>query len=181
MKTKQKILISLFAALTAIGAFIKLPVMYVPLTMQLFFVLLSGILLGGKYGLYSQLLYIIIGIIGVPVFTNGGGIAYVLQPTFGYLLGFVCASYLVGKITEYQDKLFFYFLAVYLGLIVVYLFGVIYLYFISHYLISSLFTLKQSVWFGAIVCLPSDLIIITFTGYLGYKLKRKLRRLNIVP
>lgn len=178
MKTKQKILISLFAALTAVGAFIKLPIPYVPLTMQLFFVLLSGILLGGKYGLYSQLLYIVIGLIGIPVFTNGGGIAYVLQPTFGYLLGFACASYLVGKITEYRDRLPFYFLAMYLGLIVVYLFGVIYLYGISHYLINPSFTLKQSVWFGAIVCLPSDLIITTLTALLGYKLKRRIEGLK---
>ena len=99
-RTKGLILISLFAALTAIGAFIKIPIPYVPITLQLLFCVYSGILLGARWGLYSQLLYLAIGLIGIPIFTNGGGPSYVLQPTFGYLVGFALCSYIVGRLTE---------------------------------------------------------------------------------
>ena len=88
------ILVALFAALIAVGAFIRVPVPLVPFTMQTFFVVLAGMLLGKKLGGASALVYLAVGLIGIPVFTQGGGIGYVLKPSFGYLIGFV-----VGKIT----------------------------------------------------------------------------------
>ena len=99
-KAKDMILVALFAALTAIGAFIKIPIPYVPITLQVLFCAYSGLLLGARRGLYSQLLYLAVGLIGIPIFTNGGGPAYVLQPTFGYLVGFALCSYIIGKVTE---------------------------------------------------------------------------------
>ena len=68
-KTKGLILISLFAALTAIGAFIKIPIPYVPITLQLLFCVYSGILLGQDGAVFS-LLYLAVGLIGIPIFTN---------------------------------------------------------------------------------------------------------------
>ena len=85
--TRNMVLCALFAALIAIGAFIRIPVPYVPITFQGFFVLLAGFLLGPKYGAASMLIYIAVGLVGIPVFTEGGGIMYVLKPTFGYLIG----------------------------------------------------------------------------------------------
>ena len=70
LKTKDMILIALFAALTAIGAFIKIPTPLVPFTLQYLFCAYSGILLGAKHGLYSQLLYLGVGLMGFPVFTQ---------------------------------------------------------------------------------------------------------------
>ena len=92
MKEKSKstvyslILCALFAALIAVGAFIKIPVPFVPFTLQLLFTTLAGIVLGPKYGALSVGVYILIGLCGVPIFTQGGGPAYVLQPTFGLSL-----------------------------------------------------------------------------------------------
>lgn len=96
--TLSLVMIAMFAALTAIGAFIKVPLPVVPFTLQIVFVLLAGSLLGSRNGLLSQSVYIGIGLVGLPVFTQGGGITYVLQPTFGFLIGFAMAAYVVGWI-----------------------------------------------------------------------------------
>ena len=83
ISTKEMILCALFAALIAIGAFIKVPLPYVPFTMQLMFTTLAGILLGSRLGAMSTGIYIAIGLIGIPVFTKGGGIGYIFQPVQG--------------------------------------------------------------------------------------------------
>ena len=79
-KTYKMILVSIFAALTAVGAFIKIPLPPVPFTLQVFFVILSGLLLGSRMGLASQIVYIALGLVGVPVFTEGGGLQYIFHP-----------------------------------------------------------------------------------------------------
>ncbi len=96
MKTHPFALIPVFAALTAAGACIRLPVPPVPITAQSLFVAMSGMLLGPRAGAVSQLVYLIVGLLGLPVFSGGGGPAYVASPTFGYLLGFIPASALAG-------------------------------------------------------------------------------------
>lgn len=97
-------MIAMFAALTAIGAFIKIPLPVVPFTLQIIFVFLAGSLLGSRNGFQSQLVYIGVGLVGLPVFTQGGGITYVLQPTFGYLIGFALAAFIIGFIIERIDS-----------------------------------------------------------------------------
>ena len=99
-RTQDFILISLFAALTAIGAYIRIPVPVVPFTLQFLFTMLAGLLLGGKRGALSVLAYILIGLLGMPVFAGGGGPTYVLQPTFGYLLGFSAGAFVTGEIAN---------------------------------------------------------------------------------
>lgn len=96
MKMHRFSLIPVFAALTAAGAWIKLPLPPVPITMQNLFVVMSGMILGAKAGAVSQIVYLIVGIMGLPVFSGGGGPGYVASPTFGYLLGFIPASGLAG-------------------------------------------------------------------------------------
>lgn len=98
--TLSLVMIAMFAALTAIGAFIKVPLPVVPFTLQIIFVFLAGCLLGSRNGLLSQLVYIGIGLVGLPVFTQGGGITYVMQPTFGFLIGFAMAAFVIGWMIE---------------------------------------------------------------------------------
>ncbi len=130
-RTYHMILCALFAALIAVGAFIRIPVPVVPFTMQTFFVSLSGMLLGKKYGATSVLLYLAIGLIGLPVFTQGGGIGYVLKPSFGYLIGFVLGAYLTGLIARRLRQPTFGRLlaAAFAGLGVIYTCGTVYFYF----------------------------------------------------
>jgi len=89
-----------FGVLTALGAFVRIPLPFspVPITLQTFFVLLSGALLGRTLGPSSQLLYLSLGIAGLPIFTGAGsGLLYLCGPTSGYLFGFVFASLFVGS------------------------------------------------------------------------------------
>lgn len=95
--TRNMVLAALFAALTAIGAFLQIPTGTVPITLQFLFTALAGLLLGWKWGAVSQLLYVGIGLLGLPVFTQGGGIGYVLQPSFGFLLGLIPAAAVIGR------------------------------------------------------------------------------------
>ncbi len=85
MKTKDLVLIALFAALTAIGGFLNIPTPTVPFSLQFLFCAYAGVLLGWKKGMISQALYLAVGLSGLPVFAKGGGIGYVLQPSFGFL------------------------------------------------------------------------------------------------
>ncbi|MBN1894020.1 biotin transporter BioY [bacterium] len=97
---RRILLISLFAALTALGGWIRIPFVPVPLTMQTLFVYLSGMWLGKTAGFASQVVYLAAGLAGLPVFSAGGGPAYVLHPTFGYLVGFPCAAWVLGALFE---------------------------------------------------------------------------------
>ncbi len=93
----QAMWIVAFSALTAVGAQIEIPHQPVPYTMQTLFVLLSGALLGKRNGALSQLLYLFIGAVGLPVFSGFGfGVARLLGPTGGYLLSFPVAAFTVG-------------------------------------------------------------------------------------
>ncbi|WP_312461130.1 biotin transporter BioY, partial [Proteiniclasticum sp.] len=95
LTTRELTLLPLFTVLTAVGAFIKIPIGAVPVSLQTVFVLLSALLLGKKAAI-SQGVYVLLGLLGLPIFTGGGGIGYVLTPTFGYLMGFIAAAFIVG-------------------------------------------------------------------------------------
>lgn len=103
-KTIDIVLCGLFAALIAVGAFIRitLPTEPYPFTfsLQWLFVLLAGFLLGAKLGALSVAVYLIIGLVGVPVFVHGGGPQYIFRAGFGFLLGFLLAAFLIGLLAE---------------------------------------------------------------------------------
>ena len=94
-RTKAMILCALFAALAAVGAFLRIPVPLVPFTLQFLFTNLAGLLLGKKLGAVSVGVYVLLGLMGLPIFTGGGGIGYLVHPTFGYLIGFILGAGLV--------------------------------------------------------------------------------------
>ena len=90
------------AAFIAAGAFISIPLGPVPITLQTLFVLLTGLLLGFKWGLGAIGVYLLAGAVGLPVFSQGrGGFAHFLGPTGGYLIGFIAAVCVVGLIADW--------------------------------------------------------------------------------
>ncbi len=102
LKTKDMILIGIFTALMVVGAFISVPTPFgIKVTFQLFFAIMAGLILGAKRGGLSQLIYILLGLTGVPVFSEGGGIFYFAKATFGFLLGFILVSLIIGY---YADR-----------------------------------------------------------------------------
>ena len=104
-RTRKLVLTALFSALIAVGAFIKVQVGVVPFTMQMCFVSMAGLLMGGFYGGLSVLIYVLIGLMGVPIFAQGGGIMYVVNPTFGYLIGMIIGGSVCGYISHMKGKI----------------------------------------------------------------------------
>jgi biotin transport system substrate-specific component len=91
---------ALFAVLTGIGANIKIPLPYVPLTLQTVLVLMSGMLLGGRRAAVAMAMYMLTGLLGLPVFAGGGGFQSLLSPSFGFVVGFIPAGWVTGRICE---------------------------------------------------------------------------------
>lgn len=171
-RTLSLTVVSLFASLTSIGAFLKIPLPIVPFTLQILFVYLAGCLLGSKKGMLSQVLYVGIGLIGIPVFASGGGPEYVLKPTFGYLIGFVVAAFVIGFIIEKTNMptLKHFITANIIGLVIVYVFGVIYLYISLNTWIGSPTSFKAVVMMGFVYSILQDLILAFFGAILAKRL-----------
>ena len=126
MTTRQLVRTALFAALT-VGAFLKIPLGPSAITLQFFFTAMAGCLLGSGCGALSQLIYVALGLLGLPIFTAGGGFSYVLQPTFGFLLGLIPTAWVIGKIAEKDRSVPRLLLACFAGLAVLYLVGLPYI------------------------------------------------------
>ena len=180
--TKELVLISFFAALTAIGAFIRIPLPYVPFTLQYLFCAMGAIILGKKNGMIAQLVYVGIGLIGIPVFTKGGGPQYIFEPTFGYLIGFIVGAYIIGLIMYKIKKINFVsvFISVTIGLIVIYAFGVIYLMFIENLYLGATMTIGQSILVGAVPFLPGDIFLSVIISIIAPNIIRKLNKSGII-
>ncbi|MBR6773822.1 MAG: biotin transporter BioY [Clostridia bacterium] len=126
MNTRRLIRISLFTLLTIIGGYIHIPVGYICFTFQTLFVMMSGLFLGAKDGAISQIAYLLLGLIGLPVFAHGGGFSYVFQPSFGYLIGFVFGATMAGALAKNQSKKLLLWLDLVVSLLVIYIIGVAY-------------------------------------------------------
>lgn len=126
---KDILLVLSFAILTGVCAKLKIEIGPVPITMQTLAVLLAGALLGSKRGALSQITYLFFGLTGLPWFARGGGMSYIMSPTFGYIVGFVSAAYLVGWLSErgFDREFKTAILAMLLGNIVLYIPGLLWL------------------------------------------------------
>jgi len=126
---KNAVLVFSFTILTGICAKLKIEIGPVPITLQTFAVLLSGALLGAKRGALSQIFYLLGGLAGIPWFSRGGGISYLMSPTLGYIIGFVLAAFFVGFLCErgFDRKVESAILAMLLGNILIYLPGLLWL------------------------------------------------------
>ncbi len=172
ISTKDLTLIPMFTVLTAVGAFIKIPIGFVPVSLQSVMVVLSALLLGKK-AVYAQLLYVFLGLLGLPIFTGGGGIGYIFYPTFGYLIGFIVAAYFMGCLRDRLKEFKFpsLFAIAVLGLLIIYTFGVTYLYLIRNiYLTDQPMAFYSALKFGALLFLPMDLLWCGFGAFLSLRL-----------
>lgn len=183
-KTLSLVMVAMFAALTAIGAFIKVPLPVVPFTLQIVFVFLAGCLLGSRNGLFSQLVYIGIGLVGLPVFTQGGGITYVMQPTFGFLIGFALAAFVIGWLLEKVDvptKKHFIF-ANSVGLLLIYIVAVPYLYVALNFWLGLQTSWSHVFLVGFLNSIVADFCLAIVSAFLAerlYKVFRSARAIEI--
>jgi biotin transport system substrate-specific component len=167
--TRNMVLAALFAALTAIGAFLQIPTGTVPITLQFLFTALAGLLLGWKWGAISQLLYVGIGLLGLPVFTQGGGIGYVL------LLGLIPAAAVIGALTARRTGYLTVLAAVLVGDLILYAVGVPYMYLILHVYMQSAKTFP-ALLAAMLVYVPGDTLKIVVVTALAPVLRRTLAK-----
>ena len=127
---KNIIIVFLGTILLTISAKVKTPFYPVPMTMQTFVVIFLGMCFGYKLGLATVALYLIEGIVGIPVFSNspekGVGMIYFTGPTMGYLLGFLIAVYVAGKF-NFNKKYLLNFIKIFFSVLPIYVLGLIWL------------------------------------------------------
>jgi len=164
-----------FVILTSLGAFVRIPLPFspVPITLQTFFVLLSGALLGSNLGTISQLSYLFLGASGLPVFTGAGsGIFYLLGPTGGYILGFILAASFVGRSIKYsQNNFFAIFVVLFLGDLILLSSGIIWLKLLLGYSFTKVLLI------GFLPFIPGDLVKALVAAIIYLKLKPRIKEI----
>jgi len=167
--------LALSTTFVIIGAIIKIP-LAVPMTLQFFIVALLPFLLG-EYSVFCILIYITIGLCGLPVFASGGGLPYVFQPSFGYVLGFLVACPICGKIlnpypNNNRPTIKTAVLAVALFLIIVYLVGAIYYLAISKLYLNSSAPIIELLAVAILTTIWKDLLFCLLIIPIGIKLQK---------
>ena len=169
-QTRMLVLAALFAVVTAVANFIKIPIGVVPITLLFFATALSGVLLGPKWGAVSQTVYVVLGLVGLPIFTGGGGLGYVFQPSFGFLLGLIPAAWVIGMVSRGEPGL------VRVALAALYLVGLPYMWLILNVYLDKGMALPALLWSGMLIFLPGDFLKIAGVTALYRPLRRALER-----
>lgn len=179
--TLQMVQCALFTALTAVGAFIQIPVPGMDyFTLQFFFVLMAGMLLGSKLGALAVGVYVLLGLAGLPIFAAGGGITYIFRPSFGYLLGFIVTAFVAGLVFEkctltgVKKGL----AAAFSGLVVCYAIGLVYKYFMLNFYVGEKTALVMVLLDCFPIDLPGDIFLSVVASICGARLKPLLAKIS---
>jgi len=184
LRTTDLTAAAMFVALMAVGANITsiAPFMVVggvPITLQTFFAILAGVVLGSRLGAIAMMVYAFVGLVGVPVFAQfGGGFGSFLKPTFGFIVSYVFTAFVTGYIIEkMKNTVGVFAFAALVGMAINYLFGTNWMY--AAYKIWAAapdgFTYKLA-WLWMVVPLPKDIILAILAGVVGHRLKRTLSK-----
>ncbi len=172
---------ALFCTLIYVGSFIKIPLPnMMPMTLQTFFVLLTGLVLPVKASALATVTYMALGLIGLPIFSGGGGLGYVLMPNFGFIIGFVVASVIISIIAERLKKRSFcqYFVISLLGVAVINIIGILYFAFITNVFNKGN---NSAIWFIQTIFLPflpKEILCIVLSSVTAFKIKQYM--VNII-
>ncbi len=147
-------LMAMVLTLLIISSKIVFPISFIPLTLQTLIVFLIPLLFGIKKSCFIFLSYIILGLIGLPIFSNGGGLNYIYQPSFGFIIGFLVISFPIGMIKK-ETKLWIAYLLIFIGITIFYIIGLTYMTIILNYYLK----------------LNKDFISILKIGFLPFILK----------
>ena len=170
--THDMILCALFAALTALLSQLAIPLQPVPINLATLAVFLAGGILGATYGALSQLVYVLVGAVGAPVFSSfTGGVGILVGPTGGYIAGYVAAAFLVGLlIQKFGMKIHILVLSMLAGLAACYLLGT------AWFMISTGTGLMQSLALCVVPFLFGDALKILAAAILVPRICGVLRR-----
>ena len=178
-RTKNICLCALFTALITVGAFIKIPLPPVPFTLQVEFVFLAGLILGAFWGSLSLWIYVFMGLIGLPVFTQGGGLAYVFNPSFGYLIGFGISAFVMGWFVERKREPSYLrlLIACFIGLAISYASGMIYYYLISTLYLGKSVEIWWLIWNFFLIIIPKDIILSFLVAFIAKRVKPVINKM----
>ncbi|WP_336823153.1 biotin transporter BioY [Sporosarcina sp. USHLN248] len=172
----------MFAALMMIGANITTFVPFlvvggVPITLQTFFSILAGLILGSRLGAISMTVYMALGLVGAPVFTKfQGGFGYILSPTFGFVLSFILLAYVAGLIVERYGSLKSYIVAALVGMSINYLFGTNWMYFSYKFWAAAPDAFSYAVaWAWMVPPLPKDILLSVLAGIFSHRMYKVLK------
>lgn len=154
---------------------INIPISPVPISLANLAIYFAIYILGCKLGTISVLIYLLIGLIGIPVFSNfSGGFAKIAGPTGGYLVGYIFLAILAGWMIDHFKAITVHFLALILGTVILYAFGTAWL---AH---QAGLTFVQAMFAGVIPFIPGDLIKIIITLILGPIIKKRLKGSGLI-
>lgn len=179
LKTIDLTLASMFVALMAVGANITsiIPFMVVggvPITLQTFFGVLAGLILGSRLGTIATTVYAFVGLVGVPVFAQfSGGVGALAKPTFGFILTFILAAYVTGKMVEKYKSVSGFIVASLIGMAIIYILGTNWLYFAYKFWADAPegFTYSMA-WMWMMVPLPKDILLAVVAGLIAHRLEK---------
>ncbi|WP_409297120.1 biotin transporter BioY [Peribacillus sp. SCS-26] len=179
LRTIDLTLSALFITLMAIGANITsvapfMMVGTVPITLQTFFAVLAGLVLGSRLGAFAMTGYALAGLVGIPVFAKfGAGFSTILSPTFGFILSYIFTAYIAGRIIEKYKSPKAYVAAALTGMAVNYLFGTNWMYMAYKLWAASppAFSYKVA-WLWMLAPLPKDIILSAAAGLMGHRLQK---------
>lgn len=172
MSLRPLVLAAMFAVLTAVGAFLRIPAGISSISLQIFFTAMAGFLLGPAWGAASQSIYVALGLLGLPIFAGGGGLGYIVQPTFGFLLGLIPMAWITGLLARQKNSSFF--VAGLVGLVFLYAIGLPWLWMA----LKGAWSAGETLLYGCLMFLPADFGKLLCAAWLA---KRILPRIsNIV-
>jgi len=164
---------AVFSSLIILGTFIRIPLGPVPIVLANFFVILSGLFLGPFWGTVSVMLYLLLGALGLPVFSAGGGLAVFLGPTGGYLLGYPAGAFLAGLVSRAKPTGFaVLLLAAGLGIATVYLLGVPWLIWRVSSATGESVSLTRGLLIGLVPFIPGDILKLAAAAIVARSLNR---------
>ncbi len=169
--------VMVFIILTSLGAYVRVPLGFtpVPITLQTFFVILAGAILGKKLGALSQAGYLVLGLIGLPVFTGAGtGLLYLAGPTGGYLIGFIVSAFLVGRLIDISERAWWKLGVFAIGLISIYLCG------ISWLSISLNISFYKAYLLGVLPFLPGAAFKLAIAALIYLKFGAKIKKTFLI-
>ncbi|MFD1019935.1 biotin transporter BioY [Thalassobacillus hwangdonensis] len=172
---------AMFVALMAIGANITawapfLSVGGVPLTLQTFIAILAGVVLGSRLGAFSLLVYMLLGLVGAPIFAQfGGGPSMIVAPTFGFIVSYIMLAYVAGKLVEMKRSLPMYITAALVGLAINYLVGTNWMYFAYQLWLDIPEQFSYGiVWGWMALFLVKDLVLAVVAGLFAHRLEKSV-------
>ena len=172
----------MFAALMMIGANITnfLPFLViggVPITLQTFFAVMAGLLLGSRLGATAMTVYMVAGLAGAPIFAKfQGGFSAILLPTFGFIVSFIVVAYVVGKIVEKNGSVRSYVIAALVGMSVNYLIGTNWMYAAYKFWAAAPDAFSYGIaWAWMVPPLPKDILLSVLAGIFGHRMYKVLK------